>query len=184
MAPEQTGRMNRSIDTPSYLYSLGVTLYQMLTGRLPFAATDAMEWVHCHIARQPVPPDSLCDLPTQVSDIVMRLMAKTAEERYQTAVGLEADLLHCLSELEMQGRIDPFPLGSHDVADRLLIPEKLYGREREVNTLLAAFDRVVASGTPELVLVSGYSGRRQILCGERTAKSADYTARAFRGGQI
>jgi hypothetical protein len=158
MAPEQTGRMNRSIDTPSDLYSLGVTLYQMLTGRLPFAAADAMEWVHCHIARQPAPPDSLCDLPTPVSDIVMRLMAKTAEERYKTAAGLEADLLHCLSELEMQGRIDPFPLGSHDVADRLLIPEKLYGREHEVNTLLAAFDRVVASGTPELVLVSGYAG--------------------------
>ena len=158
MAPEQTGRMNRSIDTPSDLYSLGVTLYQMLTGRLPYAAADAMEWVHCHIARQPAPPDSLCDLPTPVSDIVMRLMAKTAEERYQTAAGLEADLLHCLSEWEMQGRIDPFPLGAHDVADRLLIPEKLYGREREVDTLLAAFDRVVASGTPELVLVSGYAG--------------------------
>jgi PAS domain S-box-containing protein len=158
MAPEQTGRMNRSIDTPSDLYSFGVTLYQMLTGRLPFAAADAMEWVHCHIARQPTPPDSLCDLPTPVSDIVMRLMAKTAEERYQTAEGLEADLRHCLSELEMRGRIDSFPLGTHDIADRLLIPERLYGREREVKTLLAAFDRVAASGTPELVLVSGCSG--------------------------
>jgi PAS domain S-box-containing protein len=158
MAPEQTGRMNRSIDTPSDLYSFGVTLYQMLTGRLPFAAADAMEWVHCHIARQPAPPDSLCDLPTPVSDIVIRLMAKTAEERYQTAEGLEADLRHCLSELEMRGRIDSFPLGTHDIADRFLIPERLYGREREVKTLLAAFDRVAASGTPELVLVSGCSG--------------------------
>jgi PAS domain S-box-containing protein len=158
MAPEQTGRMNRSIDTTSDLYSFGVTLYQMLTGCLPFAATDAMEWVHCHIARQPTPPDRLCDLPTPVSDIVMRLMAKTAEERYQTAEGLEADLRHCLCELEMRARIDPFPLGAHDIADRLLIPERLYGREHEINALLAAFDRVVANGTPELVLVSGYAG--------------------------
>jgi PAS domain S-box-containing protein len=158
MAPEQTGRMNRSIDTFSDLYSFGVTLYQMLTGRLPFVAADAMEWVHCHIARQPAPPETLCDLPTPVSDIVMRLMAKTAEERYQTAEGLEADLRHCLSELEMRGRIDSFPLGIQDIADRLLIPERLYGREREVKTLLAAFDRVAASGTPELVLVSGCSG--------------------------
>jgi AAA ATPase domain/Protein kinase domain len=158
MAPEQTGRMNRSIDTFSDLYSFGVTLYQMLTGCLPFAAADAMEWVHCHIARQPAPPDSLCDLPTPVSDIVIRLMAKTAEERYQTTEGLEADLRQCLSELETRGRIDPFPLGAHDIADRLLIPERLYGREREVKTLLAAFDHVAASGTPELVLVSGYAG--------------------------
>jgi PAS domain S-box-containing protein len=158
MAPEQTGRMNRSIDTTSDLYSLGVTLYQMLTGNLPFAAADAMEWVHCHIARQPAPPDTLCDIPTPVSDIVMRLMAKTAEERYQTAEGLEADLRHCLSELEMQDRVDPFPLGTHDIVDRLLIPERLYGRDREVKMLLAAFDRVVANGTPELVLVSGYAG--------------------------
>jgi PAS domain S-box-containing protein len=156
MAPEQTGRMNRSIDTRSDLYSLGVTLYQMLTGRLPFAAADAMEWVHCHIARQPAPLDQT--IPAPLSAIIMRLLAKTAEDRYQTAVGLEADLERCLAEWEMQGHIDVFPLGTHDVPDRLLIPEKLYGREREVDAMLAAFDRVVAHGTTELVLVSGYSG--------------------------
>jgi hypothetical protein len=159
MAPEQTGRMNRSIDSRSDLYSLGVTLYQMLTGSLPFTASDPMEWVHCHIARRPVAPsERLENIPTPVSQIIMKLLAKTAEERYQTAAGVESDLRHCLAEWERLGRIDPFALGEHDVPDRLLIPEKLYGREREVDTLLASFDRIVKSGAPELLLVSGYSG--------------------------
>ena len=158
MAPEQTGRMNRSIDTRSDLYSLGVTLYQMLTGALPFAAADPLEWVHCHIARQPTPPGDRAAVPEPLSAIIMKLLAKNAEERYQTASGLEADLRRCLAEWQSHGRIDPFPLGAHDSSDRLLIPEKLYGREREIDALLAAFDRVVAQGTPELVLVSGYSG--------------------------
>jgi PAS domain S-box-containing protein len=158
MAPEQTGRMNRSIDARSDLYSLGVTLYQMLTGALPFAAADPLEWVHCHIARQPTPPGERAAVPEPLSAITMKLLAKNAEERYQTASGLEADLRRCLAEWQSHGRIDPFPLGAHDSSDRLLIPEKLYGREREIDALLAAFDRVVAQGTPELVLVSGYSG--------------------------
>jgi PAS domain S-box-containing protein len=158
MAPEQTGRMNRSIDARSDLYSLGVTLYQMLTGTLPFAAADPLEWIHCHIARQPTPPGERAAVPEPLSTITMKLLAKSAEERYQTASGLEADLRRCLGEWETHGRIDPFPLGAHDPSDRLLIPEKLYGREREIDALLAAFDRVVAHGTPELVLVSGYSG--------------------------
>jgi AAA ATPase domain len=130
----------------------------MLTGRLPFAATDAMEWVHCHIAREPAPPHSICDLPVPLSYVVMRLLAKTAEDRYQTAAGLETDLLHCLTQWEMHARVDSFALRTCDVADRLLIPEKLYGRENELSTLKAAFSRVVASGSPELVLVSGYAG--------------------------
>src|SRR5713226_481067 len=158
MAPEQTGRMNRSIDARSDLYSLGVTLYQMLTGALPFAAADPLEWIHCHIARQPTPPGERAAVPEQLSTIIMKLLAKNAEERYQTASGLEADLRRCLGEWEAQGRIDPFPLGMHDASDRLLIPGKLYGREREIDALLAAFDRVLAQGAPELVLVSGYSG--------------------------
>ncbi len=159
MAPEQTGRMNRSIDSRSDLYSLGVTFYQMLTGALPFTASDPMEWVHCHTARQPLPPSKrLATVPVAVSQIVMKLLAKTAEERYQTAGGVERDLRRCLTDWEAHGRIDDFPLGRHDTPDRLVIPETLYGRAREVETLLVSFDRIVRSGAPELVLVSGYSG--------------------------
>jgi hypothetical protein len=159
MAPEQTGRMNRSIDSRSDLYSLGMTFYVMLTGVLPFTASDPMEWVHCHIARQPVAPDQYAkEIRGPLSAIVMKLLAKTAEERYQTAAGVEADLRKCLSAWESLGRIDPFPLGAQDVSGRLLIQERLYGREREIDALLASFDRVVTNGTSELVLVSGYSG--------------------------
>jgi PAS domain S-box-containing protein len=159
MAPEQTGRMNRSIDSRSDLYALGVTFYQMLTGVLPFAATDAMEWVHCHIARTPLPPSArVATVPAVISRIVMKLLAKTAEERYQTAAGVEQDLRRCLADWQRQRRIDDFPLDEHGTPDRLMIPEKLYGREREVDTLVATFDRILASGVPELVLVSGYSG--------------------------
>src|SRR5246127_1531712 len=157
MAPEQTGRMNRSIDARSDLYSFGVSLYEIFTGALPFAANGALEWVHCHIARQPTLPADRVAVPEQLSAMTMKLLAKNAEERYQTASGLEADLRQCLEEWQSHGRIDPFPLGAHDCSDQLLIPEKLYGREREIDALLAAFDRVT-QGTPELVLVSGYSG--------------------------
>ena len=159
MAPEQTGRMNRSIDSRSDLYSFGVILYEMATGTLPFSASDPMEWMHCHTARQPVPPaERARDVPPAVSAIIMRLLAKTAEQRYQTAAGVERDLRRCLTQWEADHRIDDFRLGEHETPDRLLIPETLYGREREIAILLAAFDRVAETGTPELVLVSGYSG--------------------------
>ena len=159
MAPEQTGRMNRSIDSRSDLYSLGVTFYEMLTGCLPFAASDPMEWVHCHIARQPAAPsERLKSVPASVSAITMKLLSKTAEERYQTAAGVERDLRRCLSQWESRGAVEVFAVGADDTPDRLVIPEKLYGRDHELDTLLTAFERVVAGGRPELVLVSGYSG--------------------------
>src|SRR5262249_13683475 len=159
MAPEQTGRMNRSIDARSDLYALGVTLYELLTGTLPFTAAEPLEWVHCHLARQPVPPAERCTaVPGAVSALIMKLLAKTAEERYQTAAGVAHDLRRCLAQWEAEGRIDAFPLGAYDTPDRLVLPEKLYGRARQIATLLAAFDRVVSSGGPELVLVSGAAG--------------------------
>jgi predicted ATPase len=159
MAPEQTGRMNRSVDSRSDLYACGVTFYAMLTGALPFSAADPMEWIHCHIARQPTPPNERWnEVPVPLSAIVMKLLAKSAENRYQSAAGLEADLRRCQAKWEAHGRIEPFPLGTRDASDRLLLPERLYGRERDIDALLAAFDRVVADGATEFVLVSGYSG--------------------------
>lgn len=159
MAPEQTGRMNRSIDSRSDLYALGVIFYEMLTGELPFSAGDPMAWVHCHVARQPVPPaDRTPEVPPQISSIVMKLLAKTGEERYQTAAGVLADLERCRVAWESHRRIDPFPPGAHDASERLMIPERLYGREPEIAGLLASFDRVVSHGTSSFVLVSGYSG--------------------------
>ena len=153
MSPEQTGRMNRGIDYRTDFYSLGVTFYELLTGQLPFQSSDSMELVHCHLARQPIPPAQLNpDVPQVVSDLVMKLMAKTAEDRYQSAAGIRHDL-ECLRG-EIQGN---FLLAQQDRCDRFIIPEKLYGRQAEVAALLDAFERV-AQGTTELLLVAGFSG--------------------------
>lgn len=159
MAPEQTGRMNRSIDSRSDLYALGAIFYQMLTSVLPFTASDPMEWIHCHIARPPLPPhERTTSVPLPISRMVMKLLAKTAEDRYQSAAGVERDLRRCLAEWHAQGRIEAFLPGQTDLPDCLSIPEKLYGRAREITILLSAFERVMAGCKPELVLVSGYSG--------------------------
>lgn len=158
ISPEQTGRMNRSIDSRSDLYSLGITFFQMLTGELPFTTRDPMELVHCHIARQPPSPRALHNgVPEVLAQMVLKLTAKRAEERYQSARGLLHDLLECGRRLEAEGSIATFPLGRGDVSDRLHISQKLYGRQREGAALIKAFEQA-AKGRSALVLISGYSG--------------------------
>jgi predicted ATPase/signal transduction histidine kinase len=158
LAPEQTGRMNRSIDYRSDFYALGVTLYQLLTGRLPFISDDPLELVHCHIAKIATPAHEVnTDVPPILGAIVAKLMAKNAEDRYQSALGLKHDLEECCSQWKQTGSIREFELGQRDVCDRFLIPEKLYGRETEVQTLLDAFEQV-AQGSTEMMLVAGFSG--------------------------
>ena len=172
LAPEQTGRMNRAIDYRTDFYALGVTLYQLLTGQIPFTSDDPMELIHCHIAKMPVPPCELVRaegaeesvkvdvnrfIPKALSAIVLKLMAKNAEDRYQSALGLKYDLEHCLTQWQEKGEIAEFVLGQRDLSDRFLISENLYGRENEVRTLLESFDRVTQRGA-ELMLVAGFSG--------------------------
>ncbi len=159
MWPEQTGRMNRGLDYRTDFYSLGVTLYELLTHQRPFQTNDAMELVHCHIAKQPVPPHLVnLEIPKVVSDIVMKLLAKNAEDRYQSADGMAADLHSCLFQLQDNDRIVEFPLGHQDISDKFQIPQKLYGRQQQVKTLLKAFEHVSHIGGSEMMLVSGYSG--------------------------
>ena len=158
ISPEQTGRMNRGIDCRSDFYGLGVSFYQMLTGQLPFDSSDAMELVHSHIAKIPTPPHQIKpEIPKVISGLVRKLMAKNAEDRYQSARGIKHDLEVCWGQWQEKGSISAFELASRDLSDRFFIPEKLYGRETEVQALLDAFDRVGA-GTTEMMLVAGFSG--------------------------
>lgn len=158
LSPEQTGRMNRTIDYRTDFYSMGVTLYEILTGQPIFQTTDPMELVHAHIAKTPVSPGRLNPtVPPVIANIVMKLLAKTAEDRYQSALGLKADLVTCQQQWRETGAIAPFPVGQLDCFSQFLIPQTLYGREQEVATLLAAFEQV-STGATELLLVSGYSG--------------------------
>jgi predicted ATPase/serine/threonine protein kinase/signal transduction histidine kinase len=189
MSPEQTGRMNRSMDYRTDLYSLGITLYEMLTGNPPFTTKDSMELVHSHIARLPIPPIEVNPaIPKPLSDMVVKLTSKMAEDRYQSAFGVKYDLIQCLNLLsptplpppqtEMgdknslplgragvgqiitgdgQNNLDSFVIGQRDISDRLRIPQKLYGREAEMEILISGFD-AVSSGSCKLVLVTGQAG--------------------------
>ncbi|MEG5057733.1 MULTISPECIES: AAA family ATPase [unclassified Microcoleus] len=169
ISPEQTGRMNRGIDYRTDFYSLGVTFYELLTGELPFQSNDAMELVHYHIAkpapnmnqphpnRLPLAGEVDFPIPQVLCDIVMKLMAKNAEDRYQSALGLKYDLEKCLTQLKETGEIQSFEIAQRDQCDRFIIPDKLYGREAEVSTLLQAFERV-SLGATEMMLVAGFSG--------------------------
>ncbi|BAY62152.1 multi-sensor signal transduction histidine kinase [Calothrix brevissima NIES-22] len=158
ISPEQTGRMNRGIDYRTDFYSLGVTFYELLTGELPFSSNDAMELVHSHIAKTPSLAHEIHpNIPLAISKIFSKLMAKNAEDRYQSALGLKFDLEKCLTQLRETGEIGDFEIASRDLCDRFIIPDKLYGREGEVQTLLEAFERV-SQGTTEMMLVAGFSG--------------------------
>ncbi|WP_449421016.1 trifunctional serine/threonine-protein kinase/ATP-binding protein/sensor histidine kinase [Phormidium nigroviride] len=158
LAPEQTGRMNRGIDYRTDFYALGVMLYELLTGQLPFRSDDPLEVIHSHIAKTPTPVHEVKpEIPAMLGAIVAKLMAKNAEDRYQSALGLEHDLRECLNQWQARGEISEFALGQRDLSDRFNIPEKLYGRETEVQALLKAFERV-SQGASELMLVAGFSG--------------------------
>jgi predicted ATPase/signal transduction histidine kinase len=159
VSPEQTGRMNRAVDSRSDLYSLGVIYYQLLTGRLPFRASDAIGWVHCHVARKPAPPARIrASLPSVLSEIVLKLLAKVPDDRYQSASGLKRDLERCLRQWRETGVIAQFSLAAEDASERFLVPQTVYGREAECTLLRSAFERVATTGRPELVWLSGPSG--------------------------
>lgn len=173
LSPEQTGRMNCLIDQRTDFYSLGITFYEILTGKLPFETTDALEMVHCHIAKQPTPPHQINpEIPLVISNIVMKMMAKTAEERYQNAWGIQADLIVCQMQLEANGKIKEIIPGEHDIFNKFTISPKLYGRETEVKTLLTAFEEVTGrvEKSPQALLDIGksmqFAKQIMLVCGE------------------
>ncbi|MCU0543168.1 MAG: trifunctional serine/threonine-protein kinase/ATP-binding protein/sensor histidine kinase [Oscillatoriaceae cyanobacterium Prado104] len=204
ISPEQTGRMNRYLDYRSDFYSLGITLYQMLTGKLPFASRDPLEIVYSHLAVAPVPPEELNpEIPAAISAIAIKLIAKNAEDRYQSAAGILADLESCLHQLETAGEIVDFVAGQLDASSKLLIPQKLYGREQQVKELLAAFQRISSIDPPksplskgglpeakpsrskvEVMLVSGYSGIGKSAVINEISKSITHSRGYFISGKF
>lgn len=158
ISPEQTGRMNRGIDYRTDIYSLGVTFYEMTTGQLPFSSHDSLELIHLHIAKTPISPHQLKpSIPRAISDIIMKCLAKMPEDRYHSAYGLKNDLEECLRQLQAKNSIEDFTPGKFDIYDVFKIPQTLYGRQREIETLLEAFDRICV-GKAECIIISGYAG--------------------------
>ncbi|OHD65722.1 MAG: hypothetical protein A2176_13895 [Spirochaetes bacterium RBG_13_51_14] len=158
ISPEQTGRINRSIDYRSDFYSLGITLYELLTGEPPFPSSDPLEIIHSHMARLPQPPTAVKeDIPQMISTIIMKMMAKNPENRYQSAHGIISDLEECMRQLKATGRIELFTPGKSDIQDKFIIPQKLYGRTREIDALISLFDQT-RQGPIRVLLVSGYAG--------------------------
>jgi len=158
ISPEQTGRINRAVDERSDLYSLGVVLYELVTGQLPFDSKNPMELIHSHIARVPVSPSEVSsESPEVISSIILKLLTKNAEDRYQSAAGVQVDLEKCLQRLRPDNTIEGFPVGEADYSSRLTFPQKLYGRESELKELMSAFKRACRENS-SMVFVSGYSG--------------------------
>jgi len=173
IAPEQTGRFEEALDRRADLYSLGVVLYERWAKALPFHADDALGWVHCHIARAPRPlTEALPGTPPTLSNIIMRLLAKSPDERYQSARGLAFDLERCLSELSSKGHIEPFVLGTRDVWDKLRGATHAYGRDKEVAILREAAARVSTTHAVETVLILGPSGIGKTVLVRELQKSA------------
>ncbi|MBW4613860.1 MAG: AAA family ATPase [Desmonostoc vinosum HA7617-LM4] len=184
ISPEQTGRMNRVIDYRTDFYSLGVTFYELLTKQLPFPTDDVLGLVHCHIAKQPIPPHTIQpEVPSIISAIILKLMAKNAEDRYLSAYTIKADLEECLRQWQNKKQIDSFLIDQHNVCDQFQITQKLYGREQEISTLLAAFERV-SQGTSEMMLVLGYSGIGKTVLIQEVYKPLTYQRGYFISGKF
>ena len=160
ISPEQTGRMNRSLDYRTDFYSLGVTFYEILTGHVPFSTQDVMELIHNHLTKIPESASMInTAIPSVIGEIISKLLAKVPEARYASAAGLKADLMECKKHWEIDKQIKSFTLGKRDIKDHLIISQKLYGRENEVEQILTTFERI-CQGRTELIFISGYSRNR------------------------
>ena len=158
LAPEQTGRIKRKVDSRTDLYALGLTLYELLVGYPPFTSCDSNELLHCHLAKKPKPLHIIDpEIPLQISKIISKLLEKNPEARYQSAIGLKEDLKRCLDDWQWKELISLFPLAQKDISDQFKIPHRLYSREKELDSLLHVWEKV-RSGHAELVLVDGFSG--------------------------
>ncbi len=184
ISPEQTGRMNRTLDYRTDFYSLGITFYQLLTGNLPFNTNDSLELIHCHIAKQAIPPHQInSEIPKSISDIVIKLISKNVEDRYQSSLGIQLDLEKCLEQLQTKGNILHFEIGTQDFSNKLQINQKLYGREKEIKLLLKTFEQV-KKGYNQLMLISGNSGIGKSVLAKEIYKPITSTQGYFISGKF